>query len=158
MLCMTGLYKCQPNRKYRGQLYWDNMFHCCNWTFTINEYSNGKIYMRDTYWSSGSDGVVIELTDDNFKEFELIFDFNDVKSHSGNNIRDYEECDWWHVAVDSGGMSCGGKYFVKKDALKNKENVLRRLEYEIESLERSLQYKKQNYENVKAGVIKLEWA
>lgn len=154
---MTGLYKCQPNRKYRGQIYWDNMFHCCNWTFQINECSDDKIYMHDTYWSSCGNGVVIELTDDNFKEFELIFDFNEVKPHSGNNISDYDKCDWWHVAIDSGGMSCGGRYFVKKNATKNKENVLRRLKYEIESLEHSLEYKKQIYEDVKTGEKTLEW-
>ena len=32
--------------------------------------------------------------------------------HSGENIYEYDESDWWHVAIDSGGMYCGGKYFV----------------------------------------------
>lgn len=109
-LCMSGIYTHEPETKYRGSLYSDNLYHCCNWTFTVQQWNDGRIFMTDTYWSDGS-SLKIELTDDNIDEFTLLFDCNDVTSHSGHNIYDYDESNWWHVAIDSGGMYCGGKYF-----------------------------------------------
>ena len=114
---MTGLYKHEPDRRYRGSLYRDNMYHCFNWTFKVrhNEKEN-KWYMVDTYFGD----KYIELTDENFDEFEFVFDFEKLKNILGENIYEYDENDWWHVAVDSGGMYCGGKYFVRKNAVKTK--------------------------------------
>lgn len=153
-LCMTGLYKCKPERKYRSSIHWKDMYHCCNWTFRIEESDDGKIYMHDTYWSDNG-GVIIEITDDNFDEFKFIFDFNKVKSHSGDNINDYDECDWWCVAIDSGGRYCGGKYFVKKEAEKNKDKVLARLEEEIRNAESNLENKIRDYDRVKSGELEV---
>jgi len=82
--------------------------------------------MYDTYWSDNT-ALHIELTDKNINEFQLLFDFNDVKSHNGKNIYDYDENDWFHIAIDSGGLYCGGKYFVKNTAIPNKDKVLKRL-------------------------------
>lgn len=152
-IVLTGLYKHEPDAKYRGSLYADNLYHCFNWTFRVmhNE-KYDKWYMVDTYFND----KYIELTDDNFDEFELLFDFNEVEKHSGNHIYEYDESDWWHVAVDSGGMYCGGKYFLKKGAVKNKERVIERIESEIDGLERDLKYKKETLERVKNGEVNLE--
>ena len=152
-LCITGLYGHDPDRRYRGSLYWDRMYHCFNWTFRVRRHEE-KFYMVDTYFND----QYIELTDDNFKEFELIFDYNEVKSHSGQNIDDYNECDYWNVAVDSGGIYCGGKYFVKKDAKKNKDKVLERLQYEIERAKSNLESKERNYQMVLSGERDIEYA
>lgn len=153
-LVITGLYRCEPNRKYRSQMYWDNMYHCFNWTFKIQTDSKGTYFMVDTYFNEKR----IELTDENFSEFELLFDFNEVEEHSGQNIHDYDEKDWWHVAVDSGGMYCGGKYFVKKGAQPVKEKVLQRLQEEVDDVERTLQYKKEKLQRVFYGEIDLRYA
>lgn len=152
-LVMTGLYRHEPDKRYRGSLYWNDMYHCFNWTFRIsyNEKEN-KWYMVDTYFGDKS----IELTNDNFDEFEFLFDFNKVESHSGKNIYEYDESDWWHVAVDSGGITYG-KYFVRKGATKNKERVLKRIEEEINSLERQLKIKKEYYEKVKNNEVDLKY-
>lgn len=153
---MRGLYKHEPDRKYsrHNDLYW-----CQNWTFTPKKSERDgivKYYMVDTYWSSG-DGLCIELNNDNISEFNLIFDFDCVKAHNGNNIYDYNEEDYYHVAIDSGGMYCGGKYFINKDAIKNKEKVLNRLENEIESVKKDLEWKISNYEQVKSGERNIEY-
>ena len=66
----SGLYKHEPDVKLRGTLYSSNLYHCCNWTFKPTKMRDGTWRMRDTYWSS--DGFYIELTDENFEEFELI--------------------------------------------------------------------------------------
>ena len=74
-LVMTGLYKHEPDKRYRGSLYWDNMYHCFNWTFKIshNEKTD-KWYMVDTFFNDKS----IELTDNNFDEFVIYCIFVDV--------------------------------------------------------------------------------
>ena len=151
-ICITGLYKHDPDRRYRGSLHWDNMYHCFNWTFKVRK-EEDNYWMVDTYFND----KYIELTDSNFNEFKFIFDFNDVKPHSGQNIDDYEECDYWHVAIDSGGMYCGGKYFVKKDARKNKEKVLERLQYEIDRAKSDLDYAERKYQEVLNGERNLEY-
>lgn len=153
-LVKTGLYKHEPDKKYRSSLYWDDMYHCFNWTFKVSHReSDDAWFMVDTYFND----KYIELTDENFDEFEFLFDFNEVDKHTGKNIWEYDENDYWHVAVDSGGMYCGGKYFVRKGAVKNKEKVLERLQGEINSLERQLKDKKEAYEKVKNDEIKLEY-
>lgn len=153
-LVMTGLYKHEPDKRYRSPLYWDNMYHCFNWTFRVrhNE-KNDKYYMVDTYF----DDKYIELTDENFDEFEFQFDFEEVERHSGENINEFEENDWWHVAIDSGGMYCGGKYFVRKGAVKNKEKVLERIEEEIQSLTNKIEYSKSLYERVLRDEVNLKY-
>lgn len=150
-LVMNGLYRHEPDKRYRGSLYWDDMYHCFNWTFRIehNERTD-KWYMVDTYYNNKS----IELTDDNFDEFEFLFDFNEVDRHSGENIYEYNESDWWYVPVDSGGRTYG-KYFVRKGAIKIKEEVLKRIDDEINYLERKLERKREDYKRVENGEVNL---
>lgn len=153
-LILTGLYKAKPNVKYRGRLYEDNLYHCFNWTFKLKYYeSKDTYYMVDTYFNDKS----IELTNDNIGEFTLIFDFNDVKPHSGNNIYDYDESDYYHVAIDSGGMYCGGKYFIKNDAIKNKQKVLDRLKSEIDNAKWKLELLEKDYVGVKNETVDLKY-
>ena len=153
-ICMTGLYKHEPDVKYRGELFANQLYHCFNWTFTV--YHNEKEdrwFMIDTYFGNKS----IELTNKNFDEFEFIFDRNEVELHSGNNIKDYNECDYWRIAVDSGGWKFA-KWFLRIGATKNEDKVLQRLAAEIDNMEQSLWSKKQHYEMVRSGNIPLEYA
>ena len=153
-IVLTGLYRCKPNKKYRSQWYWDNMYHCFNWTFKVHHReSDDTWHMVDTYFND----KYIELTDENFDEFEFLFDFNEVEKHSGKNIYDYDENDWWHVATDSGGMSCGGKFYLKRNALPKKEKILNRLKEEIDYAERNLEYMKDKYQRVMNGEIDLKY-
>lgn len=150
----TGLYKHEPDKKYRSSLYWDDMYHYFNWTFKVKHNErNDTWYMVDTYFND----KYIELTDENFDEFEFLFDFNEVEKHTGKNIWEYDENAYWHVAVDSGGMYCGGKYFVKKGATKSKEKVLERIEGEIRSLERQIESKKADYQRVQNDEVNINW-
>ena len=138
----TGLYRCKPNEKYcYGDMYW-----CRNWTFRpVCIVEKDEWYMIDTYANKR-----IELTDGNFDEFKLIFDFKDVNEYKGpeERIRDYSENDYFIEAVDNGGWRCP-KMFVKNGARKNKECVLGRLNYEVNTLEWQLKRAKEKYEKVK---------
>ena len=150
----TGLYKHEPDKRYRGESYHDDLYWCFNWTFRVKYDEKSDIwYMVDTYFND----EYIELTDENFEEFEFLFDFNEVEKHSGRNIYEFEKCDWWHVAVDSGGMYCGGKYFVRKGAIKNKDKVLDRIQREINSLESNLESKRREYERVLNDEVDLRY-
>lgn len=153
-LVMTGLYRHAPDKRYRDPMYWDDLYWCFNWTFRVRHHEDDDTwYMVDTYFND----KYIELTDDNFDEFEFLFDFNEVKKCSGTHIEEYDESDWWHVAVNSGGMYCGGTYFLKKDAVKKKDRVIQRLENEIEHLEREIAYKKETLQRVKNDDIDLTY-
>lgn len=153
-LVMTGLYKHEPDKRYCPKLYWNDLFHCHNWTFKVYHNENtDEWYMLDTYFNEKA----IELTDENFNEFQFIFDFNDVIPYSGGDVYDYNESDYWHVPVDSAGLLHGGKCFLRKGAVKNKDLVLTRLEDEIKSLERQLHHKKETYEKAKHDEIDLRY-
>lgn len=138
----TGLYRCKPNEKYcYGDMYW-----CRNWTFRpVCIVEKDEWYMIDTYANKR-----IELTDDNFNEFKLVFDFKDVNEYKGpkERISDYNENDYFIEAVDSGGWEFP-KMFVKSGAWKNKEHVLERLNNEVTTLERQLKQTREKYEKVK---------
>ena len=152
-LVMTGLYKHEPDKRYRSSLYWNNLYHCFNWTFKVSHReSDDTWYMVDTYFNDKS----IELTDDNFDEFEFLFDFNEVERHSGENIYEYDESDWWYAAIDSGGRVYG-KYFVRKGATKIKEKILKRIEDEINYLERQLKSKREDYNRVENDEANLKY-
>ena len=137
-LCMTGVYQCDPvesglgKNESREYLYWG-----CNWVFTVRKY-NDDYMMVDTYWSSDSKSFV--LTDENFDKFKFLFDMNDVKKVSQADFYDYNEDDRWFVAMDSGGWQFSKGYYVKKDATKNKEMLLSRLNEELLSLKRKAEY------------------
>lgn len=152
-LIMSGLYRCEPNKKYRGSIYWDNMYHCFNWTFRVKKNNSNEYFMVDTYFGD----KYIPLTDKNFNEFELIFDFDEVEQYNGRNIYDYDENDYWHVATDSGGMYYGGHYYLRKDAKPNKDKVLQRLKEEIESAERNLKWKQEKYQKVLNDELDLKY-
>lgn len=135
-LCLTGVYQCDPVESGLGKgessefLYWG-----CNWIFRVqkNRHNTDNTYtMVDTYWSSG--GKCFDLTDENFDKFKFLFDMNDVKQVSQTDFYDYNEDDRWFVAMDSGGWQFSNGYYVKKDAKKNKEKLLSRLNDELASL------------------------
>lgn len=135
-LNLNGLYKCKPNVKYRGEIHRDNLYHCCNWTFKIHTASNGKYYMRDTYWSTG-DGLLIQITDENFSEFTLIADLADLIKISEHDVEKYRYEDVLRLAVDSGGIRFS-KTFILKGTKKDKGVILENIDFEIESCKRRL--------------------
>ena len=149
-LCMTGIYKCEPVRSWLPSWRRDNPYHCINWTFKVRQYSDGTYVMYDTYWS-GSDGFHVELTNENFDKFELLFDLNEMQRISPPDYYDYDEEDRYHLALDSGGYQYSKYYFVRKGAKKNKEKELDRLNRELESLKRQVKLKEEEIERAKRG-------
>lgn len=140
-LCMTGIYRCDPVLSWIAWWRRDKPYHCINWTFKVRKHDgSNKYYMYDTYWSTG-DGLIVELTDENFDKFELLFDMNEVRKVSPTDFYDYNEEDRWHVALDSGGYQYSRHYYVRKDAKKNKKIQLERLSQELESLKNQVKWK-----------------
>jgi len=138
-LCMSGVYRCDPiesglgKNESREYLYW-----ACNWVFTVRK-SGDEYMMVDTYYSSDSKCFI--LTDENFDKFKFLFDINEVRQVSQKDFYDYNEDDRWFVAMDSGGWQFSKGYYVRKDAMKNKEMLLSRLSEELASLKRRVEDK-----------------
>lgn len=143
----NGLYSHEPTNKYMD--YGNDVYWCKNWTFKPIK-RDDKVYMADTYWSYTQNQI--ELTDDNIDEFEFIFDFNDVYPFRGENIFEFENEDYWVVAVDSGGKM-NPKRFVRKNAKKNKEKVLMRLKVELEEYKQTIKYAEKKIKDIEDGVI-----
>ena len=142
-LCMTGIYHCDPVLSWIESWRRDNPYHCINWNFKVRKYDeSNKYYMYDTYWS-GTGGLTIELTDENFDKFEFLFDINDVHKVSPPDFWDYNEEDRWHLALDSGGYQFSRYYFVRNGAKKNSEILLERLNRELDSLKRQVKDKEE---------------
>lgn len=152
-LNFNGLYKCEPNAKYRGKLFENNLYHCCNWTFDVVKNHEGDYFMRDTYWSSG-DSLYIHLTDENIDDFELIFERDKVKRIRSDEADQYESC--YIVAIDSGGYS-SPKYFVDIEAKKSKKLIIEEIDEKIKSLEWQLKSSREKKENIENGTYKIEW-
>ena len=138
----TGLYSHKPEVKYRGTLYANNLYWCMNWTFKPSFYQDGRVYMVDTYFNDKS----IELTNKNIDEFTLIFDFNDVQQE--NYPEDYNNDDIYHVAIDSGGTYCGGKYFRNKNSKRSKEKLIEICESKLKSAEYDVRRYKEELEEL----------
>lgn len=127
------LYKIEPNVKYRGKLFDNMLYHCCNWTFRL-KLINGKPYLLDNYYSSGSN-LSIEVTEEVLSETSLILNFDTV-----TEIKDYKEHlynydDVYRVRLGSSGNF---SYFINKDTNINNELVLDYLNSEIYSVEDKL--------------------
>ncbi|WP_226035679.1 hypothetical protein [Aquibacillus saliphilus] len=152
-LNMSGLYGCEPNKKYRGQLFYDNLNHCCNWTFQVVKNHEGNYFMRDTYWSSG-DSLSIPLSDENIDEFRLIFEWVKVRKIRLEETNHYEN--HYRVAVDSGGYSFP-KYFVDIDRIKNKEMMVDEIDSKIKSLEWEIGSLRDRKDNLLNGTYKVDW-
>jgi len=138
-LNINYLYKKTPiidNSFYIGQT--SATYHCKNWTFKVQKYGNGKIYMRDTYFNDSNHSY--EITDDNINDFEFIFDFREVKRIHDSEYDEYNESDIFRVATNSGDYSCGRLYWVNKDAVKSNILLIEKKEQEIRSLKNKLEY------------------
>lgn len=141
-LTVDGLYQADPNDfdEFKDKPHWEQ-YWCRNWTFTVAKRPNGKFIMCDTYFGD----KCIVLTEENHNKFKLIFKFSEVKEVSKKIIADYDEQDYYHVATDSGGMPCGGKYYLKKDAKISKNKKMTRLKNEMEKLYQDYEYAKDEY-------------
>jgi hypothetical protein len=139
------LYRKDPPRPMGEYTYW-----CKNWTFTVKEHRDGRVFMADTYWSSDSHNI--EVTDDNIDEFTEVFNFDDVIEMRSDYRDEYEDEDTYCVSVDSGGMSYP-KIFRKKGANRSQNKLIEKYEDEIKRLESSLEYKMESLARVKRGDI-----
>ena len=106
--------------------------------------ADGTWRMRDTYWSNG--GLSIELTDQNFNEFNLIFDFNKVEST--NSPEEYDSKDVYYLATNSNGK---GSYYINKGVSRSKKNLINICKSEIECYERKLVYLNEYLHELEAG-------
>ena len=150
-LHMNGIYKCEPVLSWLPSYKRDTPYWCRNWTFIPRESESGKVFMYDTYWSTG-DNYPVELTDKNFDKFQFLFDFDDIRYVNSYDWLEYSENDRWRVALDSGGLTYA-KYVVRRNAKKVKERVIERMQYDINYLKNDLAHKERILERILSGEI-----
>lgn len=145
-IVMSGLYTCKPVLKWLPSYRRDDPYHCMNWTFRPSVYTDGNLYMRDTYFNNAS----IKLTDENIHLFTLLFDYKDVTDVGKRRPDDYEETDYFRAAIGSGGIS-DAHYFLKKSAkpsidkrIENHREEINEIVYQIDRLQSMLKEKMQN--------------
>lgn len=152
MLSKENYDKLNTNFLYKREPTWKdnhtNTYWCKNWTFRVQKLKDGRAIMLDTYFNSW-DSHRIEVTDQNINEFEVVFDFNEVKRIRDYEADEYDKCDKFRVATDSGGYSCGNLYWVKKDAQKSKNLLIEKTQSEINSLKRELEWKERQLKELK---------
>lgn len=155
LLDMNAIYEMKPDVKYRGKLYESNLYHCCNWTFTVRTDNEGNYFMVDTYWSSG-DNLRIMVTDENFHEFKKIFNKDEVKEIRQDEEKYYLYDDVYRVALNSGGIR-SKKRFVNKHTPRNKDIILGLMDEKIRYLQNEMEYLKQNKERLLNGEIDIDY-
>ena len=150
-LHMNGLYRCEPVLNWLPSYKRDNPYWCKNWTFKVRK-GGDKYYMYDTYWSTG-DEYPVELTDENFDKFELLFDLGNIRIvNSFEDWLEYPDDKKWRVALDSGGIAYA-KYVVIRGTKKVKDRVVVRMQHEINYLKQELAHKERILEGVLSGEI-----
>ena len=155
-LDLNGLYKCKPVLEWLPSYKRDNPYWCRNWTFKVYKHDD-DYYMYDTYWKNYY-GCPVELTDENFDMFELVFDFDDVEEFRGDYLKwmTYADEDRFCVSVDSGGMN-HPKRFIRKYVSPQKDLVISRIQNEITDLQMELDRKKEQLEDVINDNVDLRW-
>lgn len=148
-LKLNGIYSHKPEKKYRDKLYHDDLYWCCNWCF-YPKFINGNWHMIDSYWDDAYTSLHIVLTDENFKEFEFVFNRDEVKQIKDCEVDEYENKDIFRVALDSGGWKWGGTYYVKKDAKKSNDLLINKKEEEIKHLTYKLKYANSELQRLKS--------
>jgi hypothetical protein len=99
--------------------------------------------MCDTYFDSW-DSHVIQVTNKNIDEFEFVFDFREVERIHDSETDEYEQEDVTRVATGSGGYSCGRLHWIKKGTQKSLRSLIYKKKSEVEMLERSLKYARED--------------
>jgi hypothetical protein len=146
-LNINFLYKKEPvvDESYHiGSIpgtYW-----CKNWTFRVKKLENGKAFMYDTYWNSFDHSI--EVIDENIDEFEVVFDFREVRQIYDSEVNEYNEEDLYRVATDSGGYTCGKLHWIKKGTEKSKDLLIKKKRDEIESLKLKLEWAERDLEKL----------
>lgn len=126
------LYQREPIRKSES---WtaSSVYHCKNWTFKVHKLKNGRAFMLDTYYEDW-DSHIIQVTNENIKDFKVVFDFREVKRIKDDECDEYDEGELYRVATSSAGWDWGNLYWVDKDVQKSKELLVKKKREEIQYL------------------------
>jgi len=146
---MNGLYQikdpwaytCDKDKSYQ-MMYWAR-----NWTFTPKKLDDGTIIMIDTYFHNKE----ITVTPENEHFFEFVFDFDDVNICQEHTYEEYDDCDRFIAATDSGGWYGKNTHWIKKGAVPSKKKMTDIVEDNIKRLESELEFAKKELAMLQDG-------
>ena len=143
----NGLYK---NDKLKSEAIPSSMglYHCRNYTFYPHFYED-KIFMYDSYFNDWDSHI--EVTDENFSDWEFIFDRTQVIQISYSESLEYDEKDLYcNVATNSGGYSCSSCIWINKNAEKNIDKQIEQAKYRVNSAKHQLEWEEKELEELEA--------
>lgn len=147
-----GLYK---HKVVSSWVYGSDKYWCRNWTFYPHFFDDGRVFMYDSYfddWDSAK-----EVTDDNFEEWEFVFDRDKVSRIRYEQSLEYDEKDLYrNIANNSGGYSCYSNTWVNKGAKKNIDKQIEQAEYRLNSALNEVEWRKRDLERLKQQKAELE--
>lgn len=139
-----GLYK---HEVVNSWVYGSDKYWCRNWTFYPHFFDDGRVYMYDTYfddWDSAK-----EVTDENFNEWEFVFDRDKVSRISYEQSLEYDEKDLYrNIANNSGGYTCYSNIWVNKDAKKNIDKQIEQAQYKLNSAKKEVEWRERDLKNL----------
>lgn len=132
------LYRREPIRQSES---WtaSSVYHCKNWTFKVRKLEDGRAFMLDTYYESW-DSHNIQVADENIEDFQVVFDFREVKRIKDDEYNEYDEDELYRVATSSAGWNWGRLYWVNKYAQKSKHLLIDKKKDEIDHLKHKLRW------------------
>ena len=144
MINPKGLYSHQVVDSW---VYGDDKYWCRNWTFKPHIFEDGRVFMYDSYFDDW--GSSKEVTDENFEEWEFIFDFNNVRPISYYEAQKYDEDDLYrNIATNSGGYTCSDCIWVKKNAKQNIDKRIELAEKELNSAKNEVEWRKRDLDRL----------
>ena len=153
MLIKENREKINPRGLYKHDVvsnwvYGDNKYWCRNWTFYPHFFDDGRVFMYDSYFNSWDSAI--EVTDDNFNEWQFIFDRDKVSRISYEQSLEYNEEDLYrNIATDSGGYSCSSCIWVNKGAKKNIDKQIEQAEHRLNNALHEVEWRKEKLERLK---------
>lgn len=152
-----GIYRSDPMPEILSAYLRNNPYHCRNWTFRPVKSEDPEtgilcVKMVDTYFGNSA----IELTDANFNRFELLFDMREYWDAGTHRPDDYDPKDYIRAAVGSGGIS-NAHYFIRKNAKRSREAMIRKCCREISDHYRSLDLNKADLQRLTSDSCSGNW-
>lgn len=141
-----GLYKHKVEKQWLPS-YYDDVYWCHNWTFYPHFFDDGRVFMYDSYYDDWDSAK--EVTDDNFEEWEFIFDIDKVSRISYESSLEYDEQDLYkNIANNSGGYSCYSNIWVNKSAKKNIDKQIKQAEYRLNEAKSTVEWRQRDLDRL----------
>jgi hypothetical protein len=133
--------------------YFGDLYHCFDGQLIVCE-RGGEMYLRDTYWSSGTEGkgfTIEEANERGILTYKCNLDEVDIIRES--DLVYYADSDVFNLSTQHG---CYPRYAKRRNATRSQEKILSVLKSKIEDTQREIEFKKRSLQQMNERLQKLE--